>query len=88
MSYYGNMSIPETCGKAGDEEEMNIYANADTHDVRTETEITKRHQTPQHTGNETHLIIITTPHTHFSHFGDLRNIYIHIGHLQKAPEQL
>ncbi len=64
MSYYGNMNIPGTRGMAGDEEEMNIYSNADADDVRTETENTKRHQTPQHTGNETHLIIITTTHTH------------------------
>ncbi|KAF4108165.1 asialoglycoprotein receptor 1-like [Onychostoma macrolepis] len=49
MSYYGNMNIPGTRGMAGDKEEMNIYANADVNDVRTETENTKRHQTPQHT---------------------------------------
>ncbi|RXN06844.1 mitochondrial import inner membrane translocase subunit Tim10 B-like protein [Labeo rohita] len=53
MSYYGNMNIPGTRGMDKDEqEEMNIYANADaSDDVRTETDNTdtKRHQTLQHT---------------------------------------
>ncbi|KAK9968257.1 hypothetical protein ABG768_002591, partial [Culter alburnus] len=56
MSHYGNVNIP---GKhemdRDDEEEMNIYANADpvnSFDVRTETSDTKRHQTLQHTGSD------------------------------------
>ncbi|RXN36230.1 CD209 antigen-like protein [Labeo rohita] len=57
MSYYGNMNIPGTRGMDKDEqEEMNIYANADaSDDVRTETDNTdtKRHHTPQHTGSDT-----------------------------------
>ncbi|XP_051746565.1 CD209 antigen-like protein C isoform X3 [Ctenopharyngodon idella] len=58
MSYYDNINIPGTHGMdREDEEEMNIYANADpinSFDVRTETENsdTKRHQTPQHTGSD------------------------------------
>ncbi|XP_051972985.1 CD209 antigen-like protein A isoform X2 [Xyrauchen texanus] len=41
--------------KRQDGQEMTIYANADNishHHVRTETEDTKRHQTPQRTGSE------------------------------------
>ncbi|XP_048013420.1 CD209 antigen-like protein B [Megalobrama amblycephala] len=54
MSSYGNMNIPSfTHGMdREDEEEMNIYANVDpinSFGVRTETENSKRHQTPQHT---------------------------------------
>ncbi|XP_048012653.1 CD209 antigen-like protein C [Megalobrama amblycephala] len=53
MSYYGNINIPDTHGMdSEDEEETNIYANADPincFEVRTETENSKRHQTPQHT---------------------------------------
>uniref|UniRef100_A0A671P1R0 C-type lectin domain-containing protein n=1 Tax=Sinocyclocheilus anshuiensis TaxID=1608454 RepID=A0A671P1R0_9TELE len=88
MSYYGNMNIPGTHGMGEDEEEMNIYANADAHDARTEKENsdTKRHQTPRHTGTETHFIITTN--THILVILVLRNIYLHIGHLQEASEQL
>ncbi len=46
--------------KDEDKEKMNIYANVNIHDVRTETENTRKHQTPQHTGTATHLIIKTT----------------------------
>ncbi|XP_048012593.1 C-type lectin domain family 4 member K-like [Megalobrama amblycephala] len=53
MSYYGDINIPFTHGMdREDEEEMNINANADPincFEVRTETENSKRHQTPQHT---------------------------------------
>ncbi|KAK9976469.1 hypothetical protein ABG768_021674 [Culter alburnus] len=50
MSSYGNTNIPSfTHGMdREDEEEMDIYANADPIN-RTETENSKRHQTPQHT---------------------------------------
>ncbi|KAK9976470.1 hypothetical protein ABG768_021675 [Culter alburnus] len=53
MSYYGDINIPFTHGMdREDEEEMNINANADpinSFEVTTETENSKRHQTPQHT---------------------------------------
>ncbi|RXN06846.1 CD209 antigen-like protein [Labeo rohita] len=53
MSFYGNMNIPGTHGMdKHEQEEMNIYANADaSDDVRKEMDNsdTKRHQTPQHT---------------------------------------
>ncbi|ROI60064.1 C-type lectin domain family 17, member A [Anabarilius grahami] len=58
MSYYGNINIPDTHGMdSEDEEETNIYANADpinSFEVRTEKENSdsKRHQTPQHTGSD------------------------------------
>ncbi|XP_016341397.1 CD209 antigen-like protein D [Sinocyclocheilus anshuiensis] len=42
-------------GKDEDKEKMNIYANVHSvniHDVRTETENTRKHQTPQHTGTD------------------------------------
>ncbi|KAK9976468.1 hypothetical protein ABG768_021673 [Culter alburnus] len=56
MSYYGNINIPDTHGMdREDEEEMDIYANADpmnSFEVMTETENSKRHQTPQHTGSD------------------------------------
>ncbi|XP_042588432.1 CD209 antigen-like protein C [Cyprinus carpio] len=41
--------------KDEDREKMNIYANIHSlniHDVRTETENTRKHQTPQHTGTD------------------------------------
>lgn len=69
LSYYGNMNIPGTHGTDEDEQEENVYANADaSDDVRKEMENsdTKRHQTSQHTGTETHFIITIT-NTHFSH---------------------
>ncbi|CAM4608157.1 unnamed protein product [Leuciscus chuanchicus] len=51
---HGNMNIPrKDCMDREDEEEMNIYANADPingSDVRTETE---NSQTPQDTGSDT-----------------------------------
>ncbi len=50
-------------------EEMTIYANVHSvniHDVRTETENTRKHQTLQHSGTATHFIITTTT-THLPH---------------------
>ncbi len=50
-------------------EEMNIYANVHSvnfHDVRTETENTRKHQTLQHSGTATHFITTTTT-THLPH---------------------
>lgn len=50
-------------GKDENKEKMNIYANVhylNSHDVRTETENARRHETPQGTGTKTHFIITTT----------------------------
>ncbi|XP_059401142.1 CD209 antigen-like protein D [Carassius carassius] len=58
---------------------MDIYANADAvyiHNVRTEIENTRRHQTPQQTGNETHFII--KPYTYLSHTFELYEFMKHL----------
>ncbi|XP_051971471.1 uncharacterized protein LOC127635449 [Xyrauchen texanus] len=56
QSVYGNMII-DGAGEMNkdDGDELNIYINADTvssHDVRTDTEDSKRHQKSQHKGSE------------------------------------
>uniref|UniRef100_A0A8C1VH60 C-type lectin domain-containing protein n=1 Tax=Cyprinus carpio TaxID=7962 RepID=A0A8C1VH60_CYPCA len=73
---------------------MNLYANAgplNIHNVRKEKENTRRHQTPQNTGTETHLIITSTHIKHtFELYECLRNIYLQevIVRRSEASEQL